>query len=73
MNIKYIGIALVIIGIIMMIYTGFNFVTDESVVEIGNLQIDKKENHLVQWSPIVGLIVLAGGTAMFFMGRKSKQ
>jgi hypothetical protein len=58
---KTIGIVLVVIGVIMMIYTGFNYVTTEKVVELGPLQINKEESHPVQWSPIVGGILLVGG------------
>jgi len=70
MKTRTIGIILVVIGIIMMIYTGFNYVTTEKVVEIGDLHIDKKENNFVQWSPIVGGIVLAGGLLLIFISRK---
>lgn len=70
MNIKYIGIALVIIGIILMIYTGFNFVTEKNVIDIGNLQVGIKENHTTRWSPIVGLVVIIVGAFMFFLAKK---
>jgi uncharacterized membrane protein YidH (DUF202 family) len=58
---KTIGIALIIIGIVMIAYTGFNYVTTEKVVDLGPIQIDKKENHPIQWSPIVGVVLLIGG------------
>ena len=61
MQLRNIGIVLVIIGILMMIYTGFNYITSENVVDLGPLQINKNENHPVQWSPIVGALLLAGG------------
>lgn len=70
MTIRYIGVVVIIIGIIMIVYTGFNYVTTERVVEIGNLHIDKKENHPVQWSPIVGVSLLVVGLVMFFVGKK---
>jgi len=44
-----------------MIYTGFNYITSENVVDLGPLQINKNENHPVQWSPIVGGLLLAVG------------
>lgn len=61
MRTKNIGIGLIFIGILMTIYTGFDYVTREKVVDIGPLQINKASNHPVQWSPIVGVIVLAVG------------
>lgn len=58
---KNIGIGLVVIGIVMMIYTGFNYVTKEKVVDLGPIEINKEQNHPVQWSPIIGGILLAAG------------
>ncbi len=67
---KNIGIVLVIVGIIMMIITGFNFVTRENVVDLGPLQINKNENHPVQWSPIIGGILLVGGIVILATKKK---
>jgi drug/metabolite transporter (DMT)-like permease len=61
MKTKSIGIALILIGVVMTIYTGFNYVTTEKVVDIGPIQINQEKNHPVQWAPIVGIIVLAAG------------
>ncbi|UQD56678.1 hypothetical protein [Flavobacterium sp. K5-23] len=61
MKTKSIGIVLIIIGIIMTIYTGFNYVTTEKLVEIGPIKINQEVNHPVQWTPIIGLIIIAGG------------
>jgi uncharacterized membrane protein YdcZ (DUF606 family) len=58
---KTLGIALMIIGVIMIAYTGFNYVTTEKIVDLGPIQIEKKENHPIQWSPIVGVVLLIGG------------
>ena len=61
MSKKPIGIVLIIIGVIMIIYTGFNYVTTERVVDLGPLKINAEKNHPVQWSPIVGVVLLVGG------------
>ena len=37
---KTLGIVLVVIGIIMMVYTGFNYVTTEKVVDLGPIEIN---------------------------------
>ena len=69
MNTRNLGIMLVVIGIVMMIYTGFNFVTSERVVDLGPLHINKEENHPVQWSPIIGAILLVGGIVIIATNR----
>jgi Na+/melibiose symporter-like transporter len=58
---KNLGIILVVIGLIMMIWTGFNYVTRERVVDVGPVHIDANKDHPVQWSPILGGVILAAG------------
>jgi uncharacterized membrane protein YdcZ (DUF606 family) len=64
MNAKKIGFVLVIIGAIMMFYTGFNYVTTEKIVDIGPIEINKQQNHPVQWSPILGVVLIIGGVVL---------
>lgn len=68
---KNLGTALIVIGIVMMIITGFNYATRENIVNAGPIQINKKENHPVQWSPIVGGVLLAAGLIITLSKRKS--
>jgi len=62
---KNIGIVLAVVGLIMVLITGFNFVTKKKVVDIGNIEISKDENHSIQWSPVIGVILLVGGIVIF--------
>lgn len=73
MNTKGVGIALLVIGILMTIYTGFNYVTTEKVVDLGPIQINKKENHPVQWAPIVGVIIIVLGGILVVKGSSTKD
>jgi len=68
---KTLGIALIIIGIIMIIYTGFNYITTEKVVDLGPVKISAEKNHPVKWSPIVGVVLLVGGIVVIVTGKKS--
>ena len=58
---KNIGIALIVIGLIMTLVTGFNFVTREKVVDLGSVEITSRKNNPVQWSPIIGGVLLVTG------------
>jgi hypothetical protein len=69
MKTKSIGIIFVIIGLIMMIYTGFNYITTKHVVDIGSVKINKEESHPVRWSPIVGAALLLGGILVITLGK----
>lgn len=67
---KTIGIVIAIIGILMIIYTGFNYVTTEKVVDFGPMEMSVEKNNPVQWSPIVGVLLLVGGIVVIAMDRK---
>ncbi|MES2794566.1 MAG: hypothetical protein V4683_01305 [Bacteroidota bacterium] len=64
MNIKPFGIALIVIGILMIAYTSFNFITTEKIVDLGPIEITKQNNHPMQWSPFIGVAILIGGVVM---------
>lgn len=71
MRLRPLGIVLSIIGIVMIIYTGFNYVTTEKVVDLGPIKINAEKNHPVQWSPIVGIALLVGGIVIVLIDKKS--
>ena len=62
---------MIVVGVLMIIYTGFNYVTTEKVVDLGPLKINAEKNHPVQWSPIVGVVLLVGGIVVTVTGKKS--
>jgi len=66
------GIGLIILGIMMVAYTGIDFITKKRVVDIGPIKIDKEEDHPVQWSPIVGVVLIIGGIGLAVRGRKER-
>jgi hypothetical protein len=70
MKSKSIGIALVVIGALMVIFNGFNYVTEKKVVDIGPIEINKKEDNPVRWSPILGGILIVGGIILVVSDKK---
>ncbi len=70
MNAKIIGLAILIIGLLMSLYTGFNYVTREKVVDIGDIEITADKNHTASWSPFIGIGVMVIGGVVFLYGKK---
>jgi uncharacterized membrane protein YidH (DUF202 family) len=70
MNKKTIGIIIIVIGLLMTLYTGFNYVTREKVVDIGNVEITADKNNTVTWGPFVGIGVMVIGGVVFLAGKK---
>ncbi len=58
---KTLGILLIIIGSVMSIITAINYSTREKVVDIGNLNITHDKPQQLNWSPIVGVVVIGIG------------
>lgn len=70
MKTKTLGIVIAIIGVLMMIYTGFNYVTTEKVVDLGPMEMSVEKDNPVQWSPIVGVVLLIGGIVLVAIDKK---
>ena len=70
---KTIGFVLVAVGIIMIAFTSFNYVTTEKVVDLGPVQINQEKNHPVKWSPIVGAVLLVGGIVVLVLSKKNNK
>ncbi len=71
MQTKAAGFILIIIGIIMIAYTGFDFVTTKKVVDLGPVQINKQTDHPVRWSPIVGVALLGSGILVVVFSKRN--
>lgn len=67
---KTLGIVIIIIGIVMMAYTGFNYITTEKVVDLGPIEINAEKSHSVQWPSFVGIILIVGGIFVILPDKK---
>lgn len=70
---KKIGIVILLIGLLITVYTGFNFTTQEKVVDIGNIEIMKDKDHQIHWSPLAGIVLMALGGGIYLLGRKKEM
>ena len=67
---KTVGLVLLVVGLIMTVFTGFNIVTKEKVVDLGAIEINKNEKTPIYWSPITGGVLAAAGLIILLAGRK---
>jgi hypothetical protein len=70
---KTLAIALIIIGGIMTVFTGFNLVTKKEVADIGPIEINKTEKTPIYWSPITGAILLVAGIIIMVSTKKGSN
>jgi NADH:ubiquinone oxidoreductase subunit 5 (subunit L)/multisubunit Na+/H+ antiporter MnhA subunit len=63
---KATGIILIIVGVLLAAFTSMNFFSKDKIVDAGNLELSKKENHSIYWSPWIGAALIGGG--VLFLG-----
>lgn len=69
---RAVGIIILVIGIGLTIFTSVEFFTKKKVVDLGAIEINKKEPHNLNWSPLIGIAVmgLGGGILMWKASKK---
>ncbi len=70
MNAKTMGVIIMAIGLLMTLYTGFNYVTREKLIDIGDVHMSMDQNHTTNWSPFIGIGVIVIGGVVFLAGKK---
>jgi uncharacterized membrane protein len=68
---KTLGIVLLIIGIVMLIWSGFSYTKREKVVDAGPVHISADKEKTVNWPPYAGGILVIGGIALLLTSKKS--
>jgi uncharacterized membrane protein YidH (DUF202 family) len=70
---KTAGVIIIIVGLLMTLYTGFTYVTKEKVVDLGELEITKDNEHNVRWQPYLGIgMIVIGGVVLILDRKKSR-
>jgi hypothetical protein len=67
---KTTGITLLIIGLLLTVFTAFDFFTKEKVVDIGKIEITKDKPHSFSWSPVLGIAVMGIGAIVLWQASK---
>lgn len=67
---KTFGIILIVVGIAMILIRGFSVTTEKEVVDLGPLEVDKKENKWIGWPTYAGAAVALIGVIMVVADKK---
>lgn len=67
---KTIGIVLIVLGLGMLIFRGFSVQTEKKVVDLGPLEVNKKENKWIGWPVYAGGIAIVTGIILVATDRK---
>ena len=58
-------------GIVMLVVRGFTVQTEEKVIDLGPLEVNKKENKWIGWPVYAGGIAIVAGLIIIIAGRKN--
>jgi hypothetical protein len=71
--ITWMGIALVVLGVLSLAYQGINYNRQESVVDLGPLRVTAETHERIPLPPILGGLALAGGVVLLIAGARTKS
>jgi uncharacterized membrane protein len=67
---KRVGIFIIMLGLALTFFTAFTLFTKEKVVDLGAIEITKNKAHHLNWSPLVGIGVMAIGGVIVWQSSK---
>lgn len=68
---KTLGIVLIVVGIAMIVIKGFSVTTEKKVVDLGPLEVNKKENKWIGWPTYAGAAIAVIGAILVATDKKN--
>ncbi|MES2830356.1 MAG: hypothetical protein V4687_19500 [Bacteroidota bacterium] len=68
---RTIALVMIVLGIVMLVWTGFTYTQREKVVDAGPIQISADKEKSVNWPPYVGGVILIAGVVILTTSKKS--
>ncbi|MDO6430534.1 hypothetical protein Q4E93_08050 [Flavitalea sp. BT771] len=69
---RTLGAVLLVLGAVMLIWTGFSYTRKEKVVDAGPIQISADKKKTVNWPPYAGgILAVAGIVLLVTPGKKT--
>lgn len=70
---KKLGIILIVVGIVMLVWTGFSYTKKEKVVDVGPVEINADKEKQINWPPYIGAILIGGGVIALLSSSRTKN
>ena len=67
---RTIGFLVIILGVVMLVWTGFSYTRREKVVDAGPVHISADKEKSVNWPPYAGGILVVAGVVILATSRK---
>ena len=67
---KLIGVALIVLGVIALVYQGITYTSKEKLFDIGPFKAEVKQEKTIPLSPVLGVVAVAGGVLLLLFRRR---
>ena len=67
---KFVGLILIAAGILMLVFGNVSFTTEKKVVDVGPVEINKKEKKTIDWPDYAGIIAIVAGAVVLISSNK---
>ena len=67
---KILGIILITVGLLMLLFRQIQYTKKEKVVDVGSVEITKKEPKTITWPYYGGGIAIGAGIVVLLLGTK---
>ena len=68
--VSIVGVALIVLGLLALVYQGITYTSRETVIDIGPLHATADRQKTVPLPPVLGFVTLAGGVALLVAGAR---
>lgn len=69
---KSLGVLLIVVGLIMLVWSGFTYTKKEKIVDVGAIEISADKQETVNWPPYLGAIAMIAGVIVY-IGAKRRE
>ena len=69
---RIVGLVLVIIGLVSLLWGGFSWTREKTIVDIGPIQARSQERETIPLPPIVGGLALVAGAILLVVRERSR-
>lgn len=67
---KTIGILLIVVGAVMLLWTGFTYTKKEKIIDAGPIHLSADRQKTVNWPPYLGGVLILGGVVVVALSKK---
>jgi hypothetical protein len=71
--VKSVGVALVILGVVALIYGGIGYNRQTTILEVGGIKATATEHKTIPIAPVVGAAALVGGIVILVLPRSRRN